>query len=195
MPYSDIIIPVPGQPVSKSQYGDPVKAAIDDLDLRVTALVGSEFTKWKDNNETRTSTTTLALDNELKDIPLSIGRWKIFALISGIGGAGGIAIKTQWAFTGTWNTGMARLVEGPSAANTADPVAGPVLHKRAAVNSNVDSVYGMGTSGSYNHWTETSAQVVVTAPGLFGLNWAPNVSSGTSGGVRQSSFITCTRIA
>src|SRR5262245_4127027 len=194
MPYT-ITAPISGQPVSKSGFGDAVISAINDLDARMTALIGSEIYAWKDSNETRTSTTTLALDNELKDIPLAIGRWHVFMMIAGIGGAGGIAIKTQWAFTGTWNTGFVRLVEGPSATNTADSLAGPVAMKRSGANSNTDSVYGMGTSGNYMHWTEHSAQVNVSAAGLLGLNWAPNVSSGTSGGVRQSSFIVCKKIA
>jgi hypothetical protein len=193
MTYPNIISPVPGQPVSKSQYGDPVKAAIDDLDARVAALVAGRQEKIKAANETRVSTTTLALDNELKDIPLGIGTWEISVLLAAVGGAGAIAVKTQWAFTGTWNNPL-RFIEGPSATNTGDALSGPVSMKRSAAQTNADSVYGLNSSGNYMNWREFTKQIVVTVPGSMAINWAPNVSSATSGGLRQGSSVTCIRM-
>jgi len=141
----------------------------------------------KPSNETRTSTTTYADDADLAGIPLGVGSFEIVADIAMIGGAAGIAIKTQWGFSGTWNTPLRQCV-GPTSGNTTAGN-GAVSTQRTAYASNADAVYGLSTSGFYTLARESSWQVTVTVAGLFALRWAPNVSSGTSGGLRQGSAV------
>lgn len=66
MAYDDIILPVAHTGISSSQFGIPVKNAIDDLDERVAAV---ELSAWtgihKPSDTTRTSTTTLTADPHL----------------------------------------------------------------------------------------------------------------------------------
>lgn len=162
--------------------GDPVFGS--DFDA-VAAAVG--ITKVKEANQTRTSTTTLLDDAELKDIELDVGRYRIFVMLTMVGGAGGIPIVTRWGFSGTWNAPL-RLVKGPTAANTAAGSADPP-QQRTAVNVSSDATYGLGTSAAYHLITEVSAQIVVTVPGLFAVQWRPNSSSATSGGVNQGSHV------
>ena len=139
----------------------------------------------KQANETRTSTTTYANDGELAGIPLGVGTWEVEFILAMIGGGGGIAVKTQWSFTGTWNAPL-RLVEGVTSGNTAAGTAA-VSHQRSAYATNSDCVHGLSSSATYTLVREFSRQITVTVAGNLALSWAPNVNSGSSGGVRQSS--------
>jgi hypothetical protein len=147
----------------------------------------------KQNNETRTTTTTYADDGELNTIALGVGTWEIIADLAMVGGAGGIAIKTQWSFTGTWNNPL-RLALGATAANVTAG-SGPLSWQGSAYATNADCIYGLSTSGVYTLAREMSRQIVVTVAGNMALKWAPNVSSATSGGIRQSSSISARQIA
>jgi hypothetical protein len=163
---------------------------------RVTAAMLTDMqtqTYVKQSNETRTSTTTYANDAELAGIPLAVGTYEIIGQFAMIGGAGGIAIKTQWSFTGTWS-GPLRLCEGPTSGNTTAG-SGAVSTQRSAYATNADCVYGLSTSAVYTTVMEISKQITVTVAGNMALSWAPNVSSATSGGIRQSSWIDVKRIA
>jgi hypothetical protein len=163
---------------------------------RLTAALltaGQTDTYVKEANETRTSTTTYADDDELAGISLPVGTFEIIAEIAMIGGAAGIAIKTQWGFSGTWSAPLRHCV-GPTAGNTTAGN-GAVTTQRTVYATNADAVYGLSTSGVYTLAREASWQVVVTVTGLFALRWAPNVSSATSGGLRQSSVVKVRQIA
>jgi hypothetical protein len=162
--------------------GDPVFSS--DF-AEVVSAVG--ITKVKEANQTRTSTTTLLDDAELKDIELAAGRYRIFVMLTMVGGAGGIPIVTRWGFSGTWNAPL-RLCKGPTAANTAAGGADPP-QQRTAVSATSDATYGLGTSAAYQLITEVSAQIVVTASGLFSVQWRPNSSAVNSGGVNQGSHV------
>ncbi|GIE29955.1 hypothetical protein Ait01nite_030000 [Actinoplanes italicus] len=170
---------IPGLPVTPS--------SLDDIDERIPA------TTVKTTSETRTSTTTLANDGELFGITLTPGIWEVDMLLAMIGGAGAIAIKTRWSFTGTWNVPV-RYVTGPTAANTTGPN-GAVSTQTALYAANVDAVYGLTSSAIWQGVREQSRWVEVTVTGLLSLQWAPNVSSATSGGLRQSSTVTVRKIS
>jgi len=143
--------------------------------------------------QVRTSTTTYADDSELSGITLSVGTWEVINKVFMTGGSAGIAIKTQWSFTGTWNSPL-RMLIGPTAANTTAPASSPAL-THAPVLWNADSIYGLSTSGAYQRVIEESRNVIVTGAGDYAFRWAPNVSNANSGGIQAASSVTVRRIA
>jgi hypothetical protein len=170
---------IPGKPVTPN--------SLDDLAERIPA------TTIKTTSETRTLTTTLANDGELANISLTAGVWDVDFLLAMVGGAGAIAIKTRWAFTGTWNVPI-RYIWGPTAGNTTGPN-GAVSAQSALYAANIDVVYGLTSSAIWQGVRECSRQVEVTVAGLLSLQWAPNVNSATSGGLRLSSTCTVRKIS
>jgi len=143
--------------------------------------------------QVRTSTTTYADDSELSGIALGVGTWEIINKIFMTGGSAGIAIKTQWSFTGTWNNPL-RMLIGPTAANTTAPASGPPLNL-APILWNSDQIYGLSTSGAYQRVIEETRNAVVTGAGNYAFRWAPNVSNANSGGIQAASSVTVRRIA
>jgi hypothetical protein len=141
----------------------------------------------KDNSEVRASTTTLNNDAELQAIPLAVGEYKVRMGLNLTGGSGGIAIKTQWAFTGTWNNPIRRC-DGPTSANTVAP-SGTMLLQHATYTANSNCIYGLYTGNAYTIVKEECFQVIVTVAGSLSLAWGPNTSSATSGGVMQGSWV------
>lgn len=141
----------------------------------------------------RVSTTTFADDPELSGIPLAVGTYSIEADLMMIGGAGGIANKTTWTFSGTWN-GPVRQCFGPTATNTAIPTAAVSLQS-AGYLVGTSCVYGLSTSGIWMCVREYCHNVIVTAPGNFAVSWAPNVSAANSGGLRAGSAVSVRKIA
>lgn len=154
--------------------------AVEDVTVKTTA-------------EIRTSTSTFANDAELAGVTLGVGSWRVEFQIFGTGGAAAVPIKTQWAFTGTWNNPL-RMIDGPLAANATAPAAGP-LRRIDPITASADSVYGMTTAGgAYYRWTEYCKLVTVTVAGTIALKWAPNASNANSGGVMAGSSLTVRQI-
>jgi hypothetical protein len=88
------------------------------------------------------------------------------------------ALKTQWAFSGTWNTPVRNCI-GPGNSNTAATLDAASMNARAtAVNTNV--IYGASASSLPASFREWSANVVVTVAGNLSLQWAQNASSGNN---------------
>ncbi len=173
------------------KYGSAVVGQLMTADFYNGSLVDVYV---KATNETRTSTTTYSPDAEITGIPLAIGTWLVEMRIPMIGGAGGIALKTTWVFTGSWNN-PARHCIGPTAGNTTNGN-GALSTQRTQIAAGTDAVYGLGTStSSYTVVEENSAQVTVTVAGTLSLTWAPNVSSATSGGVRTGAYAKVRQIA
>lgn len=164
--------------------------------MRITAdllsLMQSDVTV-KNVSQDRVSTTTLADDAELFGIALDVGTYEVQADLMLMGGAGGIAVKTRWSFTGTWNTPV-RQCTGPSPSNTAAPNT-TMSMQSAGYAANSDCVYGLSTSAAWSCARELSRQVIVTAAGNLAINWAPNVSSASSGGLRAGSCVKIRKIA
>lgn len=64
-PYTNIVLPVSGQPVSKAQFGEPVKLAIDDLHTRTNLLeVGASQSYYNASSQAPLSSTA-GVDGEI----------------------------------------------------------------------------------------------------------------------------------
>lgn len=114
---------------------------------------------------------TLANDSELTGIALGVGTWEVhFMIFAYNSGSATPDIKTQWAFSGTWNSPL-RACVGAGSTNTgnSDTIT-PMKARAEAVNSN--SSYGLGLSGSYTEIDEQCSTVIVTVAGTLSLQWA-----------------------
>lgn len=114
---------------------------------------------------------TLANDAELAGFALGVGTWEVHMMILAFNsGSATPDIKTQWTFSGTWNTPL-RTCVGPGSTNTGNSDTLTPLKMRAeAVNSN--SSYGLALSGSYSEIDERCSTLVVTVAGTISLQWA-----------------------
>lgn len=175
-----------------SQYPD--LAAADPFAAEtLRAMIDNIYVKA--NSTDRTTTAVVANDPDLAGIPLGVGTWHIrFKLMWAVATATP-DFKTQWAFTGTWNT-PARMCVGPAISNAAIPTAITVW-KTAAVGVATDSTYG-GGGGSVSQYyiTEEEAfDITVTVAGDLALAWAQNTSSADITRLRASSVCVTKQIA
>jgi hypothetical protein len=163
-------------------------------DLVTADLLQSMVPKYyvKPSNEARTSTTTLADDTDLQGIALAVGTWEVNLLGFFHSVTTANAIKTQWAFSGTWNSPV-RHVTGPGRTNTAATDIADTMNTRAAgVGS--DSVYGASGTTAFTSFREWSCNVVVTVAGNLSLQWAQNASSGNACDIDAGSTFTVRQI-
>lgn len=150
-------------------------------DLVTADLLQSMVPKYyiKPSNESRNTTTTLADDTDLQGIALAVGTWEVELL--------GFwhqvttntqKIKTQWAFSGTWNTPIRNIVGAGSTQTAASNVADTVNVQAAGSGS--DSIYDVAIGTSFTSFREWSCNVVVTVAGNLSLQWAQVASSGNN---------------
>jgi hypothetical protein len=142
----------------------------------------------------RTNTTTIANDPDLAGIALGVGTWSVEVLIFATTPTTSTQqLKTQWSFTGTWNTPI-RACFGPGATNSAARTAvTPSTYNGAG--STTDSVYGFAASTGFNTVMERCDLVVVTVAGTMALSWAQNVSSANATSVKSGSSIRVRQLA
>lgn len=148
----------------------------------------------KTTGEDRTSTTTLANDAELTGIVLPVGSFWIRLLLFWIDFTSATPdIKTQWAFTGTWNT-PTRACIGPAATNTAAP--GAITPTQSGgLATNVNAVYGAASGSTFYVATEETFDAVVTVTGSLSLQWAQNTSDATITSVKAGSAFMIKQLA
>lgn len=172
-----------------AQY--PVITAGERITADLLTSMISDYTV-KQSSETRVSTTTLAADSELTGVSLSVGRWEVVVTGCMQGGTSGIAIKTQWAFSGTWNNPI-RFCDGPTSSNT---VAGGSAFSRQWTGylTNANCIYGLATGAAYTGFREESGLIQVTVAGLMSLNWAQNVSNANGSTITQGTKIIARKI-
>jgi hypothetical protein len=118
---------------------------------------------------------TLADDDELVGIALAAGTYHIRAvLLFNNGGSATPDIKTQWAFSGTWNNPN-RICTGPATTNTGNwDAITPMKYGGAA--SNVSVVYGVASSAAWSTASEETLLAEVTIAGNLSLQWAQNTT-------------------
>lgn len=144
-----------------------------------------------------TSSTTLADDNELINIPLGIGTFTVELILYLTFAAASVGIKTRWAFSGTWNGASAfRSCFGPGSTNTStsNTAVTPSTISAFTLDSQ-DAIYSAGNISAYTTAREYAANVVVTVAGNLKLTWAQNASSASAVNVRQNSQFTVTQLA
>jgi hypothetical protein len=126
-------------------------------------------TTVKQTTENRASTTTLAADSELQGVSLSVGKWEIIVTGGWQSSTGATAAKTQWAFSGTWNSPL-RMCDGPTSGNTTTG-SGAYSRQWSGYLTNSNVVYGLASSSAFTHFREESALITVTVAGLMSFNW------------------------
>lgn len=132
----------------------------------------------KTTAEARNNTTTLSNDAELTGIPLGVGTWHIKLLaFASCPGSATPDLKTQWAFTGTWNNPI-RNCHGPGTANTAIFNAITPMNM-AGYPAATNAVYGLAASAGYNAITEELYNATVTVAGNLSLQYAQNTATAT----------------
>src|SRR5262249_48281086 len=100
-------------------------------------------------------------------------------------------LKTNWGFTGTWNT-PTRFCIGPGNAQVANPETVTDVTLRG-YSTTQDATYSSSTSTAFSVVRETVRNAVVTVAGNLSLQWAQGTSNannvsviaGTSFVVRQ----------
>lgn len=150
--------------------------AIGDLvtaDL-LQSLVPKYYTK--PSNESRSSTITLSADSDLQGIALDVGTYEIefngqFFTTTG----GTQAIKTQWGFSGTWNSPV-RCIAGPGLNNTAATTSADTYNTRGQGTSS-DAVYQASATSAFTNFREYVANAIITVAGNLSIQWAQNSSS------------------
>lgn len=147
--------------------GAPI-AASDVLDM---------LPRWatKALNTARQSTTTYVDDPELASISLTAGTYNIELMLFYIVASTTPKLKTNWGFSGTWNTPI-RLCQGPGSTNTSSPEASTPSTFRGYTTAQ-DATYNSSTSGAFSGVVERAQNVVVTATGNLSLKWAQVTST------------------
>lgn len=150
-------------------------------DLVTADLLQSMVPKYyvKPSPESRNTTTTLADDADLQSIALAVGTYEIELLgFFHLTTTTTQKIKTQWAFSGTWN-GPVRHIVGPGSAQTAATTDATETNVRAqAVNT--DATYDCSVSTAFSCFREWTCNAVVTVAGNLSLQWAQSASSGNN---------------
>lgn len=148
----------------------------------------------KVSGEDRTSTTTLANDAELTGIALPVGSYWIRLLLLWITFTSATPdIKTQWAFTGTWNN-PTRACCGPAASNTAAASAVTPMQLNG-ITTNVNATYGTAAGSTFYVATEETFDAVVSVAGNMSLQWAQNTLDASITSVKAGSAFTVKRLA
>lgn len=164
---------------------------------RLTALLldAMQWDKTVKTLATPKTNNTLANDPELSGVALGVGQWDIRMLIfASTSGSNVPDIKTQWSFTGTWNSPL-RMVQGPGITNVGGSDALTPIKFRATA-TNADSPYGLADSTAYTAIQEYCSTAVVTVAGNLALNWAQNTTTGgTPTNVQPGSYIEVRQIA
>lgn len=128
----------------------------------------------------RNTTVTYADDNELAAIPLAIGTYDIELLgYFTLSTTSTQKIKTNWAFTGSWNNPV-RACFGPGSAQTADRANITEAQVGGYTCTGQDAIYDTSNSSGYSCFREICRTVTVTAAGNLSLQWAQSVSSGNN---------------
>jgi hypothetical protein len=141
----------------------------------------------------RNSTTTLAADPDITGIRLGVGTWRVVIEGGLAGGSGGVAVKTQWSFSGTWSN-PTRWCDGPTSGNTTAGN-GNISRQHTAYAAGTNCIYGLGTGAASCGFREWSSQVEVTVAGDFSLQWAPNASNGNNNFVALGTTCLVQRVA
>lgn len=173
--------------------GDVIFAA--DINSILT-LLGTVTTKSAPTS--RISTTTYADDPHLAAIPLAVGIYEIELVgLFTLATTNTQKIKTQWAFTGTWNgTTAPRLCIGPGSAQVGGTTAVTDMFVQALHLNGQDAIYDLAAgTGNYGGFRELAANVVVTVAGNLSLQWAQGVLIANNTNLQEGSWFRVRKIS
>lgn len=150
-------------------------ALIQELSDRADIALNNTIYTYVKTAASTKNNNTLANDSELSGIALEAGTyWIKVNMMFHCTGSATPDIKTQWAFTGTWNNPNRQCI-GPASTNTAS-WDGITPAKMGGVATNVTNIYGLAGSAAYSGATEECFTVEVTVAGNFSLQWAQNTT-------------------
>ena len=143
----------------------------------------------------RSSTTTYAIDDDLKLISLAVGVYEVelvgfFTLTT----TATQKIKTQWCFTGTWNSPIRNCI-GPGFAQTAGPASATESSFSTYISDSQDAIYDVSAGGTYTCFREVARNVTVTVAGTMALYWAQVASSANATNLQAGTSFTVRRIS
>jgi hypothetical protein len=192
--YDTIQIPVSGQPVSKAQYGDRVRAAIVDLDARVSRIEStlSNYAR-KTTTTTRANTTTVSDDPDLK-MWLEANSSYFVEFFVTTGSIAAEDIKTSWSVpSGVTTTN--RRVMGPGS-NSSDVLADNIAGRYGTHLFATTLVYNGVRNAAGNQYQLQEIAVVTTGAtaGYVAFQWAQGTSGATGTVVYAESFARATKL-
>lgn len=141
----------------------------------------------------RTSTTTYANDDELVNIPLEAGTYAIRLDLFFTAANTTPKLKTQWAYTGSWNSPV-RFCMGSSASSGAPGAAADMYTSGAAADSQ-DTAYNTSGTAAYTTVFELSNEVICTSAGNLSLRYAQVVSNAGAVTLRPGTSFTVRKIS
>ncbi len=165
----------------------------DLLNTNVTAFMPVTYTKTAVTS--RNTTTTLANDPDLANIPLGVGTWEVDMLIFWTQASTTPSLKTRWAFTGTWSGTVTRGNTGPALGNTAVASVATIINVGGPTLDTQDAVYGKDAGAGYGAVREICRNVTVTVAGNLSLQWAQNTSNASNVNIQPNSTVTIRRIS
>lgn len=170
-------------------YGGDIVSA-DDVVANIPIIYA------KDSATPRSSTTTYAADPELQNIPLEVGAYSIELILFFILATSSTQkLKTQWKFSGSWNSPI-RACIGPGNVTTGT-VPGAVTESTFSgyVADTQDATYNLLAGSQYGVVRESCNTVQVTSAGVLSLHWAQGVSSANATQVNQGTNFSVRKIS
>lgn len=159
--------------------------------LTAALLTAMQWDKTIKTLATGKTNNTLANDPELAGIALGVGQWDIRMLIFASNTVASVDLKTQWSFTGTWNSPL-RYCLGPVTATGPGNITEVKMQPFA---TSANSVYDLAATSAYTGIQEFTSTAVVTVAGTLALNWAQNTTNATATNVQPGSYVEVRQIA
>lgn len=119
---------------------------------------------------------TMTADPELSGIALAVGTYEIelFGMFTQLTTATQ-KLRTQWAFSGTWNAPIRGCIGPGSAATSARSDVAEL--QMGGYASSTDATYSVAAGSGFSTFQETSRLVTVTVAGNLSLVWAQVTTS------------------
>lgn len=192
--YDGIAVPIQGQPISSSLYGQQVRDAIIDLDTRVSNIESTLSNyAFKLGVTTRASTTTVTDDPDLKMYlqPNATYFVEFFLTVAAILAED---IKTAWSVP-AGVTSQTKRVLGPGSA--ASQVDADNIAVRIATHVYATTVIYSGVRNSLGLQFQVQEVGIVktgATAGYVALQWAQGTSGATGTTVNEGSFCRATLV-
>jgi hypothetical protein len=164
--------------------GDVIYAAdLNAIEARLPQTFNKAVATDRVNN-------TMTADPELAGIPLAVGTYEIDLVLMWTQLTTNTQkLRTQWGFSGTWNTPI-RAVMGPGSAATSARTDVAEMQD-GGYASNVDALYSVAAGAGFAVVREWCRLVTVTVAGNLSLIWAQNTTSANITSVKAgTSFVT-----
>lgn len=192
--YDSIAVPIQGQPISSSLYGQQVRDAIIDLDTRVSNIESTLSNyAFKLGVTTRASTTTVTDDPDLKMYlqPNATYFVEFFLTVAAILAED---IKTAWSVPAGVTSSTKRVLGPGSAANQIDA---DNISVRIATHVYATTVIYSGVRNSLGLQFQVQEVGIVktgATAGYVALQWAQGTSGATGTTVNEGSFCRATLV-